>query len=124
MAFPPGPPIRLAMRELRAELIDCHDCRRPVSFGALRCPHCGSTEPSGPYVHSKKELRRLRAEDDNDRMLAVTTVACTGAGALYGILLSSSTFGAILAGIGYGVVGLLIGVPIGFAINLTRRLLR
>jgi hypothetical protein len=114
----------LAVREMRAELIDCHDCRRPVSFRALSCPHCGSTEPSGPYVHSKKELRRLRAEDHNDRMLIVTTVACTGAGALYGILLSSSTFGAILAGIGYGVVGLLIGVPIGFAINLTRSLLR
>jgi hypothetical protein len=112
------------MGERRAELIDCHDCRRPVSFSALSCPHCGSAEPSGPYVHSKKELRRLRAEDRNDHMLLVTTVACCCAGALYGILLSSSTSGAILAGIGYGAVGLLVGAPIGFAINLTRGLLR
>ena len=28
-----------------------------------------------------------------------------------------------MAGIGYGIVGLLIGVPIGFAINATRGLL-
>jgi hypothetical protein len=56
-------------------------------------------------------------------MLIVTTAACFCAGALYGVVLSSSTYGAILAGIGYGLVGLLCGVPIAFAINLTRRLL-
>jgi hypothetical protein len=112
------------MNEMRAELIDCHDCRRPVSFSAASCPHCGSIEPSGPYVHSTKELRRLRAEDRNDHTLLVTTVACCCGGALGGILLSSSTFGAIMAGIGYGIVGLIIGVPIGFAINVTRGLLR
>jgi hypothetical protein len=115
---------KIGMREMRAELIDCHDCRRPVSFRALNCPHCGSTEPTGPYAFSKKEARRFRVEQRNDHMLVVTTVACTGAGALCGILGSSSTLGAILAGIGYGAVGLLIGVPIGFAINLTRRLIR
>ena len=111
------------MRQMRAELIDCHDCRRPVSFSAVACPHCGSTEPSGPYKFSKKQRRRLRAEQRNDHMLFVTTVACSCAGALYGVLLSSSTFGAILAGLGYGAVGLLGGVPIGFAINMTRGLL-
>jgi hypothetical protein len=112
------------MREMRAELIHCHDCRRPVSFSAVSCPHCGCTEPSGPYVHSKKELRRFRAEDRNDHTLLVTTVGCCGGGALYGILLSSSTLGAILAGLGYGVFGLLVGVPVAFAINMTRGLLR
>lgn len=111
------------MREMRPELIDCHDCRRPVSFSAVNCPHCGSTEPLGPYVHSKKELRRHRAEERNDHTLLITTVACCCGGILWGVLLSSSTFGAILAGIGYGAVGLLIGVPIGFAINMTRGLL-
>jgi hypothetical protein len=115
---------KIGMHEMRAELIDCHDCRRPVSFRALNCPHCGSTEPTGSYAFSKKEARRFRVEQRNDHMLVVTTVACTGVGALYGILGSSSTLGAILVGIGYGVVGLLIGVPIGFAINLTRRLIR
>jgi hypothetical protein len=112
------------MREMRAELIDCHDCGRLVSFSAVSCPNCGSTEPSGFYRFSKKELRRQRAEERNDHMLLITTVACCCAGALYGVLLSSSTFGAIVAGVGYGVVGLLIGVPIGFAINMTRGLLR
>ena len=112
------------MREMRAELIDCHDCERPVSFSALSCPHCGSTEPAGPYAFNKKEARRFRVEQRNDHMLVITTVACSCAGALYGILLSSSTFVAIMAGVGYGVVGLLIGVPIAFAINLTRGLLR
>ncbi len=112
------------MCERRAELIDCHDCGRPVSFSAASCPHCGSTEPSGPYVHSKKELRRLRAEDRNDHTLLVTTVACCGGGVLWGVLLSSSTIGAVLAGVGYGTFGLLVGVPIAFAINMTRGLLR
>jgi hypothetical protein len=112
------------MRDRRAELIDCRDCRRPVSFSAVSCPHCGSTEPSGSYVFSKKEARRLRIEQRNDEMLIITTVACGCAGALYGILLSSSTFAAIMAGTGYAVIGLLVGVPIGFAINLTRGLLR
>jgi hypothetical protein len=108
----------------RAELIDCHDCRRPVSFSAASCPHCGSTKPLGSYVFSKKEARRLRVEQRNDETLLVATVACCCAGALYGFLLSSSTFGAIMAGTGYGFIGLLVGVPIGFAINLTRGLLR
>jgi hypothetical protein len=112
------------MRETRAELIDCHDCRRLVSFSAVSCPHCGCTAPSGPYVHSKKELRRLRAEDRNDHTLLVTTVGCCCGGALYGILLSSSTLGAILAGFGYGVFGLLVGAPVAFGINMTRGLLR
>jgi hypothetical protein len=109
---------------IRAELIDCHDCGRPVSFSAVSCPHCGSTETSGSYVFSKKEARRLRIEQRNDETLAVTTVACGCAGALYGILLGSSTFAAIMAGIGYGVLGLLVGVPIAFAINFTRGILR
>jgi hypothetical protein len=109
---------------MRAELIDCHDCGRPVSFSAVSCPHCGSIEPSGSYVFDQKAFRRFRAEQRHDHTLLVTTLACTCAGALYGVLLSSSTIGAIVAGIGYGIVGLLIGVPIAFAINLTRGLLR
>jgi hypothetical protein len=111
------------MRQMPAELIDCHDCGRPVSFSAVSCPHCGSTEPSGPYKFSKKQLRRLRVEQRNDNILVITAVACSCAGALYGVLLSSSTLGAILAGLGYGATGLLAGVPIGFAINMTRGLL-
>lgn len=112
------------MRERRAELIDCEDCGKPVSFSAKSCPHCGSAEPSGPYVFSRREARRLRLEQRNDSNLVVTTVACAGGGALYGVLVSTNTLGAIIWGVGYGLTGLLVGVPIGFAINFTRRLLR
>jgi hypothetical protein len=111
------------MRAKRVELIEFHDCGKAVSFSTASCPHCGSIEPSGTYAFSKREVRRFRAEQRNDNMLVVTTLGCCCAGVLYGIMLSSSTFGAILAGIGYGLVGLLIGVPVAFAINITRRLL-
>ena len=56
-------------------------------------------------------------------MLILTTAGCCCAGALYGIMLSSSTLGAIASGVGYGLLGLLVGVPVAFAINVTRRLL-
>jgi hypothetical protein len=115
--------IHRRMRTKRVELINCHDCGKAVSFSATNCPHCGSIEPSGPYAFSRREARRFRAEQRNDNMMIVTTAACCGAGVLYGVLPSSSIFGAILAGTWYGLVGLLIGVPIAFAINLTRRLL-
>jgi hypothetical protein len=108
----------------RTELTNCHDCLRPISFRAVSCPHCGSAEPTGPYVFGKKEARRLRLEQRNDDNLLVTTVACTAGGALYGVLVSSNVIGAIAGGFGYGLVGLLAGVPVAFAINMTRGLLR
>jgi hypothetical protein len=43
----------------RPELTSCHDCGSGVSFSAMSCPHCGSTEPRGPYIHSRSALRRL-----------------------------------------------------------------
>jgi hypothetical protein len=112
------------MHARRQELIDCHDCGRAVSFLANSCPHCGSPEPSGPYVHSKKELWRLRIEQRNDTNLLVTMAACAGGGALYGALLGGAGLWSILGGLFYGVVGLLVGVPVAFAINITRGLLR
>jgi hypothetical protein len=97
------------MRQGRPESIHCSDCGRP-GFSALSCPECG-------------EVRRLRAERRNT--LIVTTVACGCLGGLYGSLLGASTSStAILAGYGYGMVGVLVGVLIGFAINLTRGRLR
>ena len=33
---------------------------------------------------------------------------------------ASGTFGAVLSGTGYGTIGLLLGVPVGFVINVTR----
>lgn len=112
------------MSDRPTELIGCHDCGGQVSFRAASCPHCGSPEPAGPYVFSRKEIRRHRVEYRNDINLLITSLACAAAGALYGVIISSSGLGAILHGLFYGVLGLLVGVPVAFAINVTRGLLR
>jgi hypothetical protein len=71
---------------------------------------------------SRREKRRFGAEARNDRNLVLATIGCTAGGALFGVLTSSSTLGAIAFGTGYGLIGLLIGVPVGFVINMTRHL--
>lgn len=106
------------------ELLTCHDCGNAVSFSATNCPHCGSREPTGPYVHSPRELRRHRIEARNDWTLAVAVVGCSLLGVVFGLMTASGTFAALLAGAGYGAVGLLLGVPIGFVVNMTRHLSR
>jgi hypothetical protein len=106
------------------ELIGCHDCGGQVSFRAASCPHCGSPEPSGPYVFSRKEMRRHRIEQRNDINLLVTSLACAAVGGFYGAVASSGGVGAILHGFFYAALGLFVGVPIAFAINVTRGLLR
>jgi hypothetical protein len=112
------------MGDAPTELIGCHDCGGQVSFRAASCPHCGSPEPSGPYVFSSEEIRRHRLEYRNDINLAVTSLGCAAAGGLYGAIVSSGGLAAILHGLFYGLLGLLVGVPIAFAINVTRGLLR
>jgi hypothetical protein len=102
------------------ELISCHDCKGGVSFSAARCPHCGSREPAGPYRHSRREIRRHRIEYRNDRNLIFITLGLGAAGSLLGISTSASTFGAVIYGVAYGTLGLLIGVPVAFVINVTR----
>ena len=102
------------------ELIRCHDCGNAVAFTAGSCPHCGSSEPRGPYVHSRRERRRHRFEQRNDNTLAVATAACTVGGVAYGAIIANGTFLALMLGLGYGFVGLLVGVPVGFVINMTR----
>lgn len=69
---------------------------------------------------SRREKRLHRIEARNDRNLALAAIGCTVVGALFGVLTSSTTLGAVAAGAGYGFVGLLIGVPVGFVINMTR----
>ncbi|WP_439409601.1 hypothetical protein ACNJX9_16925 [Bradyrhizobium sp. DASA03076] len=99
------------------ELINCHDCGGPVSFSALACPACGSREPAGPYVQSRAERRRHRAEEKNDQTLLAMAVLCCGIGFFYGSLMVGP-WGAI----GYGLIGAIIGVPAGFIVNVSRRL--
>jgi hypothetical protein len=103
------------------EIISCHDCGKVVSLSARRCLNCGSREPAGPYRPSKRQARKFRIEERNDRGLATTSLALGLLGACYGYAASSSTLGAIFATFTYGFLGILIGVPIGFAINLLRK---
>jgi 4-hydroxy-3-methylbut-2-en-1-yl diphosphate synthase IspG/GcpE len=110
------------MGRAKPELIQCHDCGAPVSFRAVSCPRCGSIEPSGPYVMNRREKRRHRIEARNDRNLMLATIGCTVGGVLFGVLTSSSPLGAVGLGTGYGLLGLLLGVPVGFVINMTRHL--
>jgi hypothetical protein len=104
------------------ELIGCHDCGGSVSFSASRCPHCGSTEPAGPYVLSEREQKRHRIEERNDNRLIMVTLLCCASGVAFGVLTSSTPSSSIWAGLGYGLVGAFIGVPAGFIINMSRNL--
>jgi hypothetical protein len=102
------------------ETISCADCSNLVSFSARYCPHCGSIEPSGPYIFSARETHRHRIEYRNDRNLAISAVAFGTLGAAYGFATSTSTIGAFFAVGTYGLFGILVGVPVGCAINFMR----
>ncbi len=104
----------------RQELVGCHDCGRGVSFSALSCPHCGSTQPSGPYILSARELKQHRIEEKNDKRLVLVTVLCCAIGVAFGVLTASGPLSAVLGGVGYGFVGVMIGMPAAFIINVTR----
>ena len=110
------------MRAAQTELIKCQDCGRAVSFSATTCPNCGSSEPGGPYVHSKRELRRFRGEAHNDHTLLIAVLGCAIGGAFFGALTAAGTFTAILFGFLYACLGALIGAPVAFVINMTRHL--
>ena len=105
---------------IETELISCHDCGWSVSFSATACPRCGSREPSGSYRHNRKESRRLRIEEKNDKNLVVVMTVLGAIGAFYGVETSSSSLSALALGFCYGFVGVVIGAPLAFAINITR----
>src|ERR1700761_3240898 len=102
------------------ELIACHDCGGGVSFTAASCPHCGSTDAPRPYVHSRRELRKLRVEATNDRRLIIVTLACCCLGFAYGAVMGPGGPASLWGGLSYGFVGAVIGVPAAFIINVTR----
>ena len=115
--------------ELEVEVISCHDCKRSVSFTASCCPHCGSKEPAGTYQFSKKEARKFRIENRNDNYLVKTTLLLGLVGMLYGVVVGqrseSHWYGVqsaiiVMSAIGYGLIGVLIGVPVAATINMYR----
>jgi hypothetical protein len=106
----------------RQELIGCYDCGEEVSFSAWDCPHCGSTQLSGPYVLSARELKRHRIEERNDRRLVAVTTLCCVLGVAFGVLTASGPWSVVLGGLGFGFVGLVVGVPAAFIINVSRML--
>lgn len=109
-------------QDARQELIGCHDCGEAVSFSAGNCPHCGSTQPCGPYVLSVGELKRHRIEEKNDRRLVAVTALCCVLGVAFGVLTASGPWSAIMGGLGFGFVGLAVGAPAAFIINVGRML--
>jgi hypothetical protein len=112
------------MGKTARELIDCHDCGNAVSFSATTCPHCGSREPAGSYRMSAGERYLLNIERRNDRDGAIVAGTAGAIGALYGAASSASLLGAIGWAIVYGAAGLMVGIPVAFAVNITRRLVR
>jgi hypothetical protein len=95
-------------------LVHCVDCNNVVAVSASSCPSCGSKTYFG--VHK----RRYAHEETNDNILIGTTVATFLFGIVHGIAVSEGTLGAIFNAAWQGTLGLLVGVPIGFAINMMR----
>lgn len=70
------------------------------------------------------EQRRFGVEARNDRNMILATVSLGLLGAFYGVAVSSGWYSALLGGVGYGLLGLMVGPPLAFAFNMTRSLLR
>jgi hypothetical protein len=95
-------------------LVRCLDCNEVVALSASWCPRCGSKAYFG--VHKQRHAR----EATNDSVLIGTTVATLLFGIVHGIAVRSGTLSAIFNASWQGALGLLVGVPIGFAINIIR----
>ena len=77
-----------------------------------------------PLPDERRDRRRLNIEARNDRDALIITGTACAIGVLYGITSSSGLLSAIFWEIAYGTAGLLVGVPIAIAVNLTRWLVR
>jgi hypothetical protein len=103
----------------KGEMVPCYHCGRAIYSTAAECSHCGSREPDGPCVSSRKEIGQRVIEARDDHTLAMTTLACGAVGLLYGSL----KFG-ILAALACGLFGLAAGVLIGLALIVTSWIIR
>jgi hypothetical protein len=90
--------------------------RRSGSLFRGERPHCGSREPSGPYIQSPRQQRLHRIEERNDQTLVSMMMLCIGIGFFFG-----AVTGGTWPALGYGFVGAIIGAPAAFIINMTWR---
>lgn len=104
------------------KLINCSDCGHAVSLSAAACPSCGSRHLAGPPVLSRKRKPIRRVEDRNDRNMFVIAGTLGAIGAVYGIATSSGPWTATLFAVAYGLLGILVGVPLAGFLSMTRRL--
>jgi hypothetical protein len=111
------------------ELVSCYDCDGSVSSNAVACPHCGSSQPWGPYRWNATEKRKFRIEDRNDNYLVRTTLIIGFMGLLYGVIVGqkveSNWYGiqsaaTVLYAAFYGFVGVAVAVPLAATINMYR----
>jgi hypothetical protein len=72
--------------------------------------------------HSRRERRQYRQEERNDHTMMLAVLGCSALGACYGAITATGALWKTLAGTGYGGLGLLLGVPVAFVINMTRHL--
>lgn len=101
-------------------LVDCPDCGSKLSRSAHRCPQCGATELHGPLRLGRRAPRIIGIEGKNDSTLAICSLTGGALGACYGYAVSSGAISAMVWVPLYGLLGLMIGVPLAFAINLMR----
>jgi hypothetical protein len=102
----------------RSQMTKCYDCGNAVSASSRVCPHCGSSEPIGPYQLSRKEQKRLRIEARNDNRLFIITILCIAIGIIAGLLTGHGILYQCAFAVMFGALGALIGPPIAFAINM------
>lgn len=119
-----GAPLTIVVMAPINKLIDCHDCGHPVSGNAAACPACGSKEPFGPPVLHRTRPPIHNVEARNDRNMIVFAGVLGALGAAYGFATSTGPLSAALLVTSYGILGVLVGVPLAALINITRRLWR
>ncbi|OSI72084.1 hypothetical protein BSZ22_09225 [Bradyrhizobium canariense] len=80
--------------------------------------------PFGPPVLHRKRPPVYNIEARNDRNMVVFAVTLGGLGAAYGFATSAGPLSAALLVTSYGMLGVLVGVPLAALFNVTRRLWR
>lgn len=78
--------------------------------------------PFGPPTLGRKQRPIRNIEARNDRNMFVMAGTLGAIGAFYGVATSSGAWTAALFAVAYGLVGILVGVPLAGFFNITRRL--